>query len=172
MKVTDLEPSEYHEYYKGYIESVPKDLTLLEGLNKGAEMVLEYFNSIPKDKLEYRYEAGKWTIKEVFQHIVDTERVLFYRCFTIGRHDKTNLPGFEQDDYVEPSKANSKSLETIIAEYEAVRNNTMVLIKSLSDEDFKFMGTVSGGDMSSRAAAFIILGHERHHVNVIKARYL
>ncbi|MDO6759238.1 DinB family protein [Tamlana sp. 2_MG-2023] len=171
MKVTELETSEYNNYYQMYIEKVPKGVTFSEGFSKGSEAVLNYFKSLPDDKLNYSYAHGKWTIKEVLQHIVDTERVFSYRCFSIARQDKTPLPGFEQDDYVAPSKANSKSIEDLIEEYEAVRKNSIILVKSLSEADLKCVGTVSGGNMSARAAAFIILGHEIHHLDVLKQRY-
>ena len=122
--------------------------------------------------MEYKYAAGKWSIKEVFQHIIDTERVFLYRCFRIARHDKTPLTGFEQDDYIVPSKANSKSIESLLEEYQTVRQNSIVLLKSLSETDLKHLGNASDHMLSARAAAFMTLGHEIHHIEVIKERYL
>ncbi|WP_194767711.1 DinB family protein [Tamlana sp. I1] len=172
MKVTELKSTEYHPYYKTYIVEAPTDFTLLEGFSKGKEAVLAFFKSIPNTKLDYAYQPGKWTIKEVFQHIIDNERVFIYRCLRLSRQDKTPLPGYHQDDYIAPSKASLKSIEALIEEYEAVRQNSIVFIKSLSDSDLKQIGTVSDHDMSARAAAFIILGHEKHHISVLKSRYL
>ncbi|KAB1068685.1 DinB family protein [Tamlana haliotis] len=171
MKVSILEPKEYHSYYKTYIDKVPEHISLLEGLEKGNLDVISFFESIPEAKLNYSYAEGKWTIKEVFQHMVDTERVLYYRCFTIARGDKSALPGFEQDDYVSASKANAKSITDLVTEYLAVRNNTITLIKSLDNSDFTCIGTVSGGAMSARATAFIIVGHELHHLEVLERLY-
>ncbi|MDG1729721.1 MAG: DinB family protein [Algibacter sp.] len=172
MNVSDLTTSEYDTYYGNYISKVSNEMTLAEGFKQGEQRVLNFFKSIPNDKLEYRYAPDKWSIKDVFQHVIDTEQIFMYRCFRIARHDKNPLAGFEQDDYIAPSKANDKSLDHLIEEYQAVRQNFKVLLKSLKDEDLKCMGTASGSPLSSRAAAFIILGHEIHHMAVIKERYL
>lgn len=172
MNVSGLSTSEYNSYYWNYVSKVSNELTLVEGFKQGKIQVLNFFKSIPKDKLDFRYAPGKWSIKEVFQHMIDTEQVFMYRCLRIARHDKTPLMGYEQDDYIIPSKANEKSLDDLIEEYQAVRQNFIVLLKSLKDEDLKCMGTASESPMSSRAAAFIILGHEIHHVNVVREKYL
>ncbi|WP_067147727.1 DinB family protein [Pseudotamlana agarivorans] len=172
MKVASLSPSEYPEFYKTYIDKVPTDLDLLEALEKGRTTVLHDFKSIPEAKLSWRYAPGKWTIKEVLQHIIDNERVFSYRCFRISRQDKTNLPGYEQDDFVATSNANEKSLKDLIEAYEAVRRNTMVLLNEMSETEFKHMGMVSGNPMSARAAAFVIVGHEIHHLQVLQQKYL
>ena len=131
-----------------------------------------FFKSIPKEKLEYKYADDKWTIKEVFQHIIDTERIFMYRCLRIARHDKTALAGFEQNDYIIPSKANSKSIESLLEEYRTTRQYSIVLLKSLSDEDLKYIGQASDNVMSARSTAFSTIGHEIHHVNIIEERYL
>lgn len=172
MTTKDLKPSEFNSYYSIYINKAPKNLNLIDGFTTGLNNVLEFFKSIPNDKLEHSYAEGKWTIKEVLQHIIDTERIFMYRCFRIGRHDKTPLMGYEQDDYIVPSRANNKSIELLLEEYELVRKNFILLLKGLNDEDLKFMGTASDSPVSSRAAAFIILGHEIWHIDVIKERYL
>ena len=132
MKVTDLSTSEYHTFYANYMRQVPKDINLMGGFKGGSEQLVAFFTQIPSSKLEFRYAEGKWSIKEVLQHIIDTERVFMHRCFRIARQDKTELAGFEQDDYIVPSKANSKSIEDLLEEYQAVRQNAIVLLKSLS----------------------------------------
>ncbi len=172
MKVSDLSASEYNPYYKNYINKVSNQTTLIEGFKSGQNHVVSFFKSIPDNKLEYRYAPNKWSTKEVFQHIIDTERVFMYRCFRIARHDKTGLVGYEQDDYIKPSNADKKSINDLIDEYQAVRQNFIVLLKSLNDEDLRFIGNANGSPTSSRATAFIILGHEIHHIDVIKNKYL
>ncbi|KAA5823602.1 DinB family protein [Algibacter amylolyticus] len=172
MKVTDLTANEYNPFYETYIAKVSNDITLLEGFIEAKTQVENFFKSIPLDKLEYRYAKDKWSIKEVFQHIIDNERVFMYRCFRIARHDKTPLAGYEQNDYILPSGANKKSMASLIEEYQVVRQNFIVLLKSLSSQDLEVIGTGSGSPMSARAAAFITLGHEIHHINIIKERYL
>ena len=172
MKTSDLKATEYNEYYYRYINLISKEIKLLDGFEKDRDMVLQFFQSIPVGKLNYSYAEGKWSIKEVFQHLIDTERVFQHRCFRIARHDKTSISGFEQDDYIAPSLANNKSLEMLIEEFDSVRQSYIVLLKSLTDKDLKFIGNANGSDLSARAAAFIVLGHSIWHINVIKERYL
>ncbi len=172
MNVSNLKESEYNPYYKIYIDKVSNETTLIEGFIDGQHQVVNFFKSIPDNKLEYKYASNKWSVKEVFQHIIDTERIFMYRCFRIARHDKTFLSGFEQDDYIKPSNADKKSIDSLLEEYNIVRQNSIVLLKNLAEQDLKFIGNASESPMSARAAAFIILGHEIHHVNVIRERYL
>lgn len=172
MTTKDLNPSEYNAFYKRYIDNVPEHLNLREALDDGLNHVLRFFKAIPNDKLNYSYAAGKWCIKEVFQHIIDTERVFIYRCFRIARHDGTALAGFEQDYYIMPSNAKNKSIEVLIEEYIAVRMYSLSVLKSLSEADLEFIGNANGSNLSARSAAFIIAGHEIAHINVIKERYL
>jgi uncharacterized damage-inducible protein DinB len=172
MTVSDLNTSEYNAFYKTYIEKVSNTFNLIDGFYLGQKLTLDFFNSIPKEKLNYRYAEDKWSIKEVLQHIIDTERVFMYRCFRIARHDKTPLVSFEQDDYIKPSGADEKSFEALIEEYQSVRQCFIVLLKSLKNTDLEFMGTASGNPMSARAAAFMVLGHEKHHIEVVENRYL
>ncbi|PHR71201.1 MAG: hypothetical protein COA67_07135 [Lutibacter sp.] len=172
MTTQDLNSSEFNEYYNRYIDKLSTNLSLIEGYKTGKNTVLNFFKSIPNDKLEYRYASGKWTVKEVLQHLIDTERIFMYRCFRIARRDTTSLVGYDQDIYIEPSKANNKSIEELLNEFEINRNNSIAIINSLSDDDLKFVGVSSESPLSARAAAFIILGHDIWHMEVIKERYL
>lgn len=132
----------------------------------------DFINAIPDGKMTYRYQPEKWSIIEVVQHLIDTERIFMYRCFRIARNDNTELAGYEQDDYIIPSEANSKSKEQILEEFTTNRNNSISLLKSLSEKNLVFVGNANGGNVSARAAAFIVLGHDIHHTNIIKERYL
>ena len=172
MTVSDLKPNEYSTYYQSYLNMVSAETDLITGFNNNTNTVLEFFQSMPSEKLNFAYAEGKWTIKEVFQHLIDTERVFQYRCFCIARHDKTPLPGFDENDYVPTSNANAKSIELLIEEFKTVRQSFVALLNSLTNEDLQAIGTVNGKAMSARAIAFIILGHYLWHITVIKARYL
>lgn len=172
MTRQDLQASEYSSFYKGYLDMIPADLELIEGYYSGQKNVLNFFKSLPTNKLEYRYEENKWTIKEVFQHIIDTERIFVYRCFRLGRHDATPLSGFDENDYIKPSLANNKALEALLEEYQAVRQNSIILLKSLNENDLNFIGNANGNNLSAKAASFIILGHELWHLKIIKEKYL
>ena len=171
MTKNDLNASEYNPYYGTYIDKTG-NLSLKDGLITSGEKTLSFLNSLPKDKLEFRYAEGKWTIKEIILHLMDAERVFSYRALRIARHDKTPLPGFEQDDYIVPSQANKRSLDDLINEYKAIRLSTVALFNSFSDDMLVQLGTASNSPVSVRAIGFIIMGHEIHHCEVIKERYL
>ena len=172
MTVKDLDPSEFNPYYNAYIDLIPKELELLEGFHLGLKNVTDFFNSISKEKLTYKYAENKWTVLEILQHIIDTERIFMYRCLRMARHDKTPLAGFDENDYINPSLANNKSIELLLEEYRAGRQNFIVLLKSISETELKFIGMANGSALPEGAAAFIILGHELWHTKIIKERYL
>lgn len=172
MKLSEIKPEEFSSNNGGYISKLPKDLELIKSFDDDYNAILELFHSIPSNKWDYRYAPEKWRLKELFQHMIDTERIFIYRCFRIARHDKTPLVGFEQDDYILPSEANKKSVDALREEFEAVRKNSLVLLKSLNDINLKFMGIVNGNPISARAAAFNIIGHNMWHIRLIYERYL
>lgn len=171
MKKEVLLPGEYHEYYQSYIDN-SGELELLIGLENNGAKVVEFLEQIDLNRHLYRYSEGKWTIKEIVQHIIDTERVFAYRALCISRKDATPLPGFEQDDYVVNSNANTKSMADLIDEYKKVRASTLSLFKSFTEEMFSFAGNANNSTISVRAIGFIILGHENHHCQIISDRYL
>lgn len=172
MNLSDVNPEEYSSNNGGYINRLPKDLELIKSFNDDYKAVLELFQSLPSDKWDYKYAPDKWSLKELFQHMIDTERIFIYRCFRISRHDKTPLTGFDQDDYMLPSEAHKKSVENLLEEFQAVRTNSLVLLKSLNDTNLKFIGIVNGNPLSARAAAFNIIGHNMWHIHIINERYL
>lgn len=172
MKISDVNPAEYNPYYNDYINKVPMELTLIEAYTKGENEVLQFFKNISSAKWDYKYQPEKWSIKELFQHVIDTERIFMYRCFRIARHDKTPLPGFEENQYILPSRACEKSVENLLEEYKSVRQSSIALLKSLNEEDLSCLGNVSGHNISARAIAFILLGHEIHHIQIVRRFYL
>ncbi len=171
MKASDLKEGDYNPYYKTYIDKLG-DSDLLATLKKQSENFPKFMESIPKDKLHYAYAEGKYTVLEVFQHIIDTERVFQYRALRFSRNDKTPLQGFEQDDFVIESGANSKSIQTMISEYKAVRASTLSLYATLSADVLTRIGTASDSPMSVGAIGLITCGHQRHHRDIIRERYL
>jgi len=165
-------PGEYSPHAIVYISLLPDDKQVLQCMWDNFEMVRNLMVSLPDDKLFYRYAPGKWSIKETLVHIIDDERIYAYRALRIARNDKTPLPGFEQDDYVPYSKADERSLESIYAEYTAVRTSTLWMFNSFHDDDLLRIGFANNSPMSVRAAAYHIAGHELHHLNLIKEKYL
>ena len=139
MLKTDLNPLEFDIYYQRYIDKVANKTKLTNGFEIGKNHVIDFFKSIPKEKLTHRYLSSKWSIKEVLQHLIDTERIFMYRCFRIARKDKTPLAGFDQNIYIEPSGANNKSIENLLKEFTINRTNSIVLLNSLTDEDLNVL---------------------------------
>ena len=171
MKISEIKSTEYHPYFKTYMNKAG-DMHLLDALRIGAKETISYFESIPEAKLSYRYSEGKWTVKDILLHLVDTERVFCYRALSFARSKNSNLVGFDENIYVDSAKANNRSITELLAEYNAVRNATILLFDSFSNDDLKGEGKASDAVLSVRAAGFIICGHENHHKQVIKERYL
>jgi len=171
MKVAQLMDTEYANFYADYIKMAEAE-ELKTGLRSSLYSVIDFFKAIPEEKLEYRYEIGKWSVKDIIQHLIDAERVFAYRALRFARQDKTPLPGFNENDYAINANANKKSREELLKEYQIVRESTILLFKSFNEETLKLIGTASNSKMSIRAIGFVIIGHEKHHCQVIKARYL
>jgi uncharacterized damage-inducible protein DinB len=172
MTKSDLIPSEFDNYYSRYINKLSNDVALKKGFVSGKDRLIDFFKSIPEEKLTYRYQPKKWSIKEILQHLIDTERIFMYRCFRIARRDKTALAGYDQNIYITPSGADDKSIDSLLNEFLTNRNHSISLLNSLTDENLSFIGNSNGGVMSARAAAFTILGHDIWHMEVIKNKYL
>ncbi|HZI00406.1 MAG TPA: DinB family protein, partial [Flavisolibacter sp.] len=128
--------------------------------------------SIPENKLTCSYEKGKWTIKEVISHLIDMERVYMYRALRFSRNDQTILPGFDADRYVQFSGANERDLAGLLEEFKATRNSTIQFLNGLTDDAILRTGNVKKGSASVRSLAYHIAGHELHHINIVKERYL
>jgi uncharacterized damage-inducible protein DinB len=169
--ITRPEEGEYNPYYSTYIDKV-KGNDILMTLEVQLESTTEFIRRFDYDKQDYRYAENKWTPKEVFLHILDAERVFAYRALRVARGDETPLPGFDQDQYVPESNAGSRSLESIAEEYEAVRNASLQLFRYLTSEQLQRRGIANNSPISARALAFIIAGHENHHLEVLRERYL
>ena len=172
MTKLDLTSNEFDPYFWKYIDKLSEAVFLRDSFRIGKDKVTQFFKSIPYEKHDFTYQKGKWTCKEVLQHLVDTERIFQYRCFRIARNDKTALAGYDQNEYVEPSLAQHKTMEELISEFIAVRDSSISFLKSISNESLKNVGVASNGNMSARAAAFIITGHEIWHLEILKERYL
>jgi uncharacterized damage-inducible protein DinB len=132
----------------------------------------ELVDSVPDERWGFVYAPGKWTIKEVLVHIVDDERIYAYRALRIGRGDTTPLPGFEQNDYVPYSRAGGRSVRSILKEYESVRRATLTLFRSFTEEDLSRKGTANNYVYSVRGLLYHMAGHELHHLNILRERYL
>lgn len=171
MNSIQLSDNEYAPFYKSYIEALG-DVNLFEILNESLKDLIDTLQHIPEEKLLYRYEDGKWTIKELVQHIIDAERVLSYRALRFSRNDATDLHGFDEDWYVDNSNGNDRDFKDILEEFLHLRKASISLFNSFNAEMLAMTGSVNGSDMTVRALGFIIAGHQIHHLKIIKERYL
>lgn len=172
MKPSQLQPTEYASFYANYIAQVSEEYTLVEELEISLHRFIKFVQDIPMDKFDYRYAEGKWTIKDIIQHLIDAERIFAYRALRFARNDKTNLPGFEENDYVDEANANARSIMDLLTELSSVRHSTLILFKSFSQEELMRIGTANDSPMSVRALGFVIIGHQNHHQRVFEERYL
>lgn len=162
---------EYDPYYASYIDRVEgKQLSLI--MRRQRARVLELLAGLTEEQARYRYAPDKWSIKEVLGHLIDTERVFVYRAMSIARDEKQSLPGFDQDDYVVTGSFDSRSLESLMGEYEAVRNASIAFFESLDAASWLKDGIANKVTVSVRAIGYIVPGHEAHHLAVLEERYL
>lgn len=159
------------EYYHRYINQV-KGTDLHTVITQQTPAMLRFLKNIAPAKRNYRYAKGKWTIKEVLQHMIDTERVFAYRALCFARKDKTALPSFDENLYGDNAKAAKRDWADMIEEFKTVRRSTEILFRSFDKEQMNTYGTASNNPFSVLAVGFIIVGHVNHHIGVIKERYL
>ncbi|QCR21042.1 DinB family protein [Pontibacter sp. SGAir0037] len=165
-------PTEYADFYKGYVAAAANAGELLAGLEASKEYIAGMVQGLSEEQLNFRYQPEKWSVKEVLVHMIDTERIFAYRALRFARQDKTELAGFDQDNYVVPSKAKDRAVSSILAEYAAVRQATIELFKSFDEEMLLQEGIANKNPVTVRAIGYIILGHEMHHLNILQQRYL
>ena len=171
MKLQELKENEYPEYYQKYISLLSNE-ELISLLESQKEEKIRFIQSLKTEDMSFSYAEGKWTVAEVIQHELDTERIFQFRALCIARNDKTSLPGYDQDAYAPVSKANKRSINDFINEYEVVRKSGIALFKSFDEEMLQRVGTSNGYNLSAAAAGFIIAGHEKHHLKLFKTNYL
>jgi uncharacterized damage-inducible protein DinB len=168
---TRPDATEYAHYYEKYVSLVPKD-DVVATLSRQLDETLSTLRGISETQADSRYAPDKWSIKELVGHVIDTERIFAHRAFRFARNDQTPLPGFEQDDYALASNFGNRQLSDIADEFEQVRRATLFLLRSLDDEAWLRRGLASDNEVSVRALAYILAGHETHHMQILRTRYL
>ena len=163
--------NEFAPYYKGYIAQI-ESTDIVKYLSDNDKMIQEFYGSIPKDKWDVKYDVGKWTVKEVLQHIIDTERIFAYRMLRIGRKDYAPLIGFDQNVYARNVDCEKIAPEKLMKEFRLVRHSTLAFLENLDASNWKNIGIASESSVSCRALAYMIAGHEKHHRQILKKRYL
>ena len=164
------QPGDYAPYYDRYISLIDED-DIVQVLENQIQSSIELLSSIGEKKANFAYAEGKWTIKQVLGHIIDTERIMTFRALSFARGEKQPIPGFEQDGYVNEANFNKRTLKDLINEFKAVRESNIILFKSFTEEMFNRRGIASGNEITVLALLFIIGGHEKHHLNVLMENY-
>jgi hypothetical protein len=165
--------NEYTPYFEQYLQLVSKEgKSIIEYLIDSQKNFESLLRNLPIEKHNFSYAEGKWTVKELIQHIIDTERVFSYRALCFARNDSTSLPGFDQDIFSDNDNANDRNYYDLLDEMAVLRNSSVQLYKSFSDEALFRIGVASDNKMSVRALGYLFSGHQMHHLNIVKERYL
>ena len=174
MHVNELTTAEYSSHYTTYIQLVSSEYNLVEELEISLHRFIKFVQNIPLDKFDYRYSDGKWTIKEIIQHLMDAERIFAYRALRFARNDKTELPGYDENAFafhINP-RANTRKLPEMLSEFTLIRQSSIALFQTFTPDELKRGGIASQATSSVRAIGFIIIGHQNHHQHIFEARYL
>ncbi len=173
MKIQTIsapEVTEYAPFYGTYVSLINEEIfSALENQIKATQDLLK---QIPEEKGTYSYAEGKWSIKELVGHLIDTERIMAYRALRFARNDAKPIDGFEQNDYIENADFNSCSLSDLAKEFGLVRDANILMFKNFTPEAWNRTGIASESPVTVRALAYIIAGHELHHIGILKERYL
>jgi uncharacterized damage-inducible protein DinB len=162
---------DYAPYYSSYIDFYEDEniLQVLEDQVKSSEI---FFKNVTEEQENYSYAEGKWTVKEVLGHMIDVERIMAFRALSFARGEKQSLPGFEQDDYVAEADFSNRTLSDLFDELKAVRKSNIILFKSFDEKVLNRRGKANGVDVTVLALIYIIAGHEKHHIQILKERYI
>lgn len=171
VRIARPDKTEYVDYFHRYVSLVP-DGDLLEVIDKQAAETRALLGPLSEHDAQFRYAPDKWSIKEVVGHLADTERVMSYRAMCFARGDETVLPSFDENAYVKSSRFHERQLSSLLAELGTVRAATIALFDGLSEAELMRRGRTSAGEHSARALAYMIAGHERHHQQILRDRYI
>lgn len=172
MHVTIPDNGNYPAYYPGYFKLVEPSTDVLQQLHDDAEKFAPKINSIPDEKLNFAYAEGKWTVAQVIQHIIDTERILCYRILSIARGEQNSLPGFDENAYNATANLSHKNKTILSLEWLTVRQASFSLVFGLTREELLKIGKANNASVSAEAIVCMMVAHARHHFNVIDERYL
>ena len=159
------------QWYHGYI-SKTEGADLLKLLEDQVDTVARFMLDIPPGKFDFSYAEGKWTLRDLFQHLLDAERIFAYRALRFARNDRTPLASFEENDYVTEARASRRNWEEMVEEFKLLRKSNVILFRSFDEAELEREGIASGKSIYVRAIGFILVGHINHHIGIIRERYL
>ena len=172
MKSNQLQSNEYASYYAPYVQSVSDEYTLIEELEISVHRLIKFVQNIPMDKFDYRYAEGKWTVKDILQHYIDTERVFTYRITAIARGDQQLMTPYDEEEYAQKAEANRRQLDELYQELILVRKGTIAMFKSFTQDMLLQSGHgFNGMQYCVLSLGFMLAGHQRWHMKVLEERY-
>ncbi|WP_263601318.1 DinB family protein [Chryseobacterium sp. PET-29] len=163
--------TDFQKYIQRYLDLIPSE-NWLEELKKTGEQTVELYAQLSEEQSSFAYAEGKWTLKELLLHLSDTERVFQYRILAFLRSDQNELPGFDEELYASQSFANERTVSSLLEEYQLIRKSSQVLLETAHLSALKNVGTANGNQISAETIGKLIVGHNVHHLNIIKERYL
>lgn len=164
------ELGEYGEFYQRYIDYTNGE-SIGEVLSNHMPALDQFYNNIPDEKADFAYAVDKWTVKQLIQHLIDTERIFTYRLTRVSRNDDTPIPGFDENNYAENATATNRTFADLLKEFHLLRQSTTLFIQSLTKEQLNRKGTASGFPITANALCYIIIGHNLHHKKILEERY-
>lgn len=171
MSIKRPKKGEYAPFHETYLKCLPPRGTAKTLLKKSWRDAVSLLGGLPEETGNYAYEPGKWTIKQMIMHLIDTERVFSFRLLSFMRADRIALPGFNQDFWMEEVQVTDRTIKDLLKEWKAVRDNTLFLLAQCTEPQSRYVGMASNWKVSVRAYFYIIIGHQLHHMQVLKERY-
>lgn len=162
---------DYIPYFESYINLVPED-DIIAALKANHQTFLDFIEEIPRQKLNYFYDEGKWTVKQVINHVIDTERIFSYRALRFARGDSQKVLSFDENMYAANANLTNTNTQILADEFDSVRLSNILLFKQLSEKELLLKGQMSSGEVNVLSLGYMLCGHAQHHINVIKERYL
>jgi uncharacterized damage-inducible protein DinB len=171
LHLSKPEPGDYVPFYDTYIRLVPEESDLLAVYAAQEADVVAFFRELTEEQAAHRYANGKWSLKQVLGHVTDTERIMMYRLLCIARGDTTPLPGFDENTYVSGASFDDRTVVDLLGEFQAVRQATTALLRSLTTLQLQLAGTVNSNRATAAALVYMVAGHGVHHMNIVRERY-
>lgn len=162
---------DYIPYFKKYIDLIPEG-DIISALKANHQTILDFIEDIPRQKLNYFYDDGKWTVKQVINHINDTERILSYRALRFARGDNQKVLGFDENLYAANANLSNTNAQLLADEFDSIRLSNILFYKQLSEKELLLKGQTASGETNVLSIGYFICGHAMHHINVIKEKYL
>ncbi|MCO6498463.1 MAG: DinB family protein [Chitinophagaceae bacterium] len=164
------DPATYPAYFNNYLKLVSGN-DIVKIIEEQSPKSIKFYHSLTEEQSTYRYADGKWSIKEILQHVMDAERIFTYRALAIARGEKNTLPSFDEVQYAKMGEADKRSWKSLVDEFAALRASTTAFVKSIAEKDYDRIGQVSEYKIGVLPMLFVIVGHEMHHINIIRERY-